>query len=159
MKLNEVTQVLQMPQGDIRTKQQALSGHRWISMFDFAAGFYVVEIAEESCPYTAFYMEGRGYFVYCHMPFGLTGTPNCFNEVTAQALHGLVGTMIQLFVDDSAMAGDIFTDKLANLVPFSLAARRRVFLFHPRRQNSSCPKLCLQENVWVQMAFKRTYQS
>jgi hypothetical protein len=27
MKLNEVTQVLQMPQGDICTKQQALSGH------------------------------------------------------------------------------------------------------------------------------------
>jgi hypothetical protein len=48
MRLNEVTQVLQMPQGDIHTKQQALSGHRWISMFDFAAGFYAVEIAEES---------------------------------------------------------------------------------------------------------------
>jgi len=53
-KLNEVTQVLPMPQGDIRTKQQAVSGHRWISLFDFAAGFYAVEIAEESRPYTAF---------------------------------------------------------------------------------------------------------
>ena len=43
-----MTQVLQMPQGDIHTKQQALSGHRWISMFDFAAGVYAVKIAEES---------------------------------------------------------------------------------------------------------------
>jgi hypothetical protein len=118
MKLNEVTQVLQMLQGDIRTKQQALSGHRWISMFDFAAGFYAVEIAKESHPYTAFYVEGRGYFVYCCMPFRLTGAPSCFNEVMAQALHGLVRTMIQLFVDDGAMAGDIFTDKLANLRTF-----------------------------------------
>jgi hypothetical protein len=115
MQLNEVTQVLQMPQGDIWTKQQALSGHRWISMFNFAAGFYAVEIAEESRPYTAFYVEGCGYFVYCRMLFGLTGAPSCFNEVTAQVLHGLVGTMIQLFMDDGTMAGDIFADKLANL--------------------------------------------
>ena len=30
--------------------------------------------------------------------------PSCFNEVTGCALHGLVNTMIQLFVDDSTMA-------------------------------------------------------
>jgi hypothetical protein len=118
MRLNEVTQVLQMLQGDICTKQQAPSGHCWISMFDFAAGFYAIEVAKESQPYTAFYVEGRGYFVYCHMPFGLTGALTCFNEVTARALHGLVGTLVQLFVDDGAMAGDVFTDKLANLQMF-----------------------------------------
>ena len=54
------------------------------------------------------------------MPFGLTGTPNCFNEVTGRALHGLVDTMIQLFVDDGAMAGDIFADKFVNLQTFFL---------------------------------------
>lgn len=52
------------------------------------------------------------------MPFGLTGATSCFNDVTAKALHGLVSTMIQLFVDDGAMAGDIFRDKLANLRTF-----------------------------------------
>ena len=57
--------VLPMPQGNIHPKQQALSGHQWISIFDFAAGFYMVEIAEESQPYTAFYVPGRGYYVYC----------------------------------------------------------------------------------------------
>ena len=113
--LNKVTKVLPMPQENIRTKQQALSGHRWVSIFDFAAGFYMVEIDPESRPYTAFYIPGRGYFMYCRMPFGLTGVPSCFNEVTGQALHGLVDTMIQLFVDDGAMAGDIFEDKFANL--------------------------------------------
>ena len=63
--LNKITKVLPMPQGNIRSKQQALCGHRWVSIFDFAAGFYTVEIAEESRPYTAFYIPGRGYFVYC----------------------------------------------------------------------------------------------
>ena len=66
----------------------------------------------------AFYVKNNGYFVYCHIPFGLTGAPSYFNEVTAKALHGLVGTMLQLFVDDGAMAGVIFTDKLVNLCMF-----------------------------------------
>jgi len=132
-KLNEVTQVLPMPQGDIRTKQQAVSGHRWISLFDFAAGFYAVEIAEESRPYTAFYVENRGYFVYCRMPFGLTGAPSCFNEVTAKALHGLVGTMLQLFVDDGAMAGDIFEDKLANIRTFFTRCREEHLSLSPQK--------------------------
>ena len=54
------------------------------------------------------------------MLFGLTGAPSCFNEVTGRALHGLVDTMIQLFVDNGAMAGDVFIDKLANLRTFFL---------------------------------------
>ena len=132
-KLNEVTQVLPMPQGDIRTKQQAVSGHRWISLFDFAAGFYAVEVAPESRPYTAFYVEGRGYFVYRRMPFGLTGAPSCFNEVTAKALQGLVGTMIQLFVDDGAMACNTFADKLANLCIFFTHCREQHLSLSPQK--------------------------
>ena len=41
--LNQVTKVPQMPQGDICLKQQNLSSHRWITVFDFANGFYACE--------------------------------------------------------------------------------------------------------------------
>lgn len=40
--INKITKVAPMPQGDIRAKQQCLSGHQWVSGFDFAAGFYAV---------------------------------------------------------------------------------------------------------------------
>ena len=50
--INKVTQVAPMPQGDIRAKQQRLSGHRWVSGFDFAAGFYALSVAIEARPYT-----------------------------------------------------------------------------------------------------------
>jgi Reverse transcriptase (RNA-dependent DNA polymerase) len=143
-KLNEVTHVLPMPQGDIRTKQQAVSRHCWISLFDFAAGFYTVEIAEESRPYTAFYVEGCGYFVYRRMPFGLTGAPSCFNEVTAKALHGLVGTVLQLFVDDGAMAGNVFADKLANLRTFFTRCREEHLSLSPQKS-----KLFMSEVVFA----------
>jgi hypothetical protein len=88
--VNKVTKVAPMPQGDIRTKQQKLSSHRWVSLFNFAAGFYAVEVAEASRPYTAFYVEGRGYFWYAKMPFGLTGAPSTFAHMTAQHLHDLL---------------------------------------------------------------------
>ncbi len=98
-----------MPQGDMRVKQQAVSGHRWLSLFDFASGFYAVEVAEESRPYTTFYVEGKGYFWYLCMPFGLTGAPSTFVHLTATTLSDLIadGTM-ELFVDDGAAASDDF---------------------------------------------------
>jgi len=46
--LNKVTKVFPLPQGDIRTKQRRLSGHRWIHGFDFASGFYAVSIPASS---------------------------------------------------------------------------------------------------------------
>ena len=49
-----------MPQGDIRRKQQNLSGHRWVTVFDFASGFYACEIDPEDQAYICFYVEGRG---------------------------------------------------------------------------------------------------
>jgi len=72
-----------MPQGDIRLKQQRLCGHHWVSTFDFVSGFYACPIPEEQQPYVCFYVKGRGYFSYKRMPFGLTGAPSTFAEMTA----------------------------------------------------------------------------
>ena len=113
--LNKVTTVPPMLQGDIRTKQQKLCGQRWRSVFDFAAGFYAVEIHEETRPYLAFYDECKGFLTYARMPFGLTGAPTCFNDMTARELGDLKDTLFQLFVDDGGMAGDEFTQHIADL--------------------------------------------
>lgn len=114
--VNNVTKVAPMPQGDICAKQQQLSGHRWLSVFDFASGFYACTVAEESRPYTCFYVEGRGFFWYCRMPFGLTGAPSTFAHMTATALHDLLleGVM-ELFVDDGGCAADLFEEMMGKL--------------------------------------------
>jgi hypothetical protein len=52
------------------------------------------------------------------MPFGLTGAPSTFAQMTADTLGDLVGTLFELFVDDGGMAGDVFETKLANLRTF-----------------------------------------
>ena len=114
--INKVTKIAPMPQGDIRAKQQRLSGHRWVSGFDFAAGFYAVTVAPESRPYTAFYVEGRGYFWYKRMPFGLTGAPSTFGHMTATRMHEPIadGTM-ELFVDDGGTAANTFEEMIERL--------------------------------------------
>ena len=123
--LNKVTQVPPMPQGDIRRKQQNLSGHRWITVFDFANGFYACEIKPEDQPYLCFYVEGRGYFAYLRMPFGLTGAPSTFGQMTADALGDLIGTLLELFVDDGGLAGDDFGTMLANTRQLLQRAREK----------------------------------
>ena len=114
--INKHTVIAPMPQGDIRLKQQNVSGHRWVCTFDFASGFYAVTIDPKSRPYTCFYVEGRGYFWCVRMPFGLTGAPSTFAEMTAKHLHDLLadGTM-ELFVDDGASADDNFDSMMEKL--------------------------------------------
>jgi len=114
--INKVTQVAPMPQGDIRAKQQHLSGHRWVSTFDFAAGFYTVLVDQESRPYTVFYIEGWGYFWYKRMPFGLTGVPSTFAHMTRQHLYDLlVEEVMELFVDDGGAAANKFSEMMDKL--------------------------------------------
>ena len=49
--INKVTTIAPVPQGDIHAKQHRLSGHRYIHVFDFAAGFYSIAIHPDSQPY------------------------------------------------------------------------------------------------------------
>jgi hypothetical protein len=105
--INKIIKVAPMPQGDIMAKQQRLSGHRYVSGFDFAAGFYAVTIDPESRPYTVFYVEGRGYHRYKRMPFSLTGAPSTFNNMTETQLYDLL--------DDGGTAENTFKEMMNKL--------------------------------------------
>lgn len=133
--VNDATQVPAFPQGDIQAKLQRLAGHRYVCTFDFAAGFYAIPVAEESQPYTAFFVPGRGYFCYRRMPFGLTGAPTRFGSMCAKALDGLIDTEMELFVDDGGLAGDEFASTMPRL--------RTVFTRIREKKLSVSPSKCL----------------
>ena len=64
----------------------------------------------------AFYVEGRGYFWYKHMPFGLTGVPSTSADMTAKQLHDLlVDEIMELFIDDGGTAADTFKEMMSKL--------------------------------------------
>ena len=113
--LNKATQVPPFPAGDLRTKQEFAAGHRWASVIDFAAGYYAVPLDDDTVPYVAFYVEGRGYYVYLRMPFGLTGAPATFCEMVVIALDDMIGRKLVNWMDDICLPGDVFKTKLSNL--------------------------------------------
>jgi hypothetical protein len=89
--LNKATQIPLFPQGELKAKQEFAAGHRWASIIDFSAGYYAVPLDDELVPYIVFYVEGRGYYVYLQMPFGLTGAPATFCKMIAIALEDMIG--------------------------------------------------------------------
>jgi len=115
---NVATQVPAFPSGDLKTKQQAVAGRQWASVIDLAAGYYAIRMDDEAIPYTAFHVEGRGYYVYLRMPFGLTGTPTTFCEMVATALDDLIGKDLVNWMDDICIAGDEFEDKFMKVTKF-----------------------------------------
>ncbi|QRW03363.1 Retrovirus-related Pol polyprotein from transposon opus [Ceratobasidium sp. AG-Ba] len=113
--VNKVTKVRPFPMGDLGAKQQAVAGHEFVSVMDLQAGFHAIPIAPESVPYTGFYVEGRGHYVYLRMPFGLTGEPTVFCEMVAEAFHDFLGKTLEVWMDDMATAADDFDSGMANL--------------------------------------------
>ena len=114
--INKVTEIAPVPQGDIRAKQLRLSGHRYIHVFDFAAGFYGIAVHPDSQPFITFFVEGRGYFAYIRMPFGVTGGPSEFGHVTGERFYDLIAkSILELFVDDGGMASDSFDEGITKL--------------------------------------------
>lgn len=143
--LNKVTEVAPMPQGDILAKQQRLSGHRFISIFDFAAGYYAIEVPEKWRPYLAFYIEGRGYFWYRRMPMGITGAPTAFCEALAARLHDLLVThFMELFMDDGGCAASTFKEMIEKLTVLFKRFRECKFSIAPSKT-----KLCMTETEFA----------
>ncbi|KAJ3804357.1 hypothetical protein F5876DRAFT_83317 [Lentinula aff. lateritia] len=88
MAVNKLTEIAPMPQGNIRSKQQSA---------------YSIS-------------QGKGYFWCAKLPFGLTGAPSTFANMTALHLDNLIvdGT-IELFMDDGGSADDDFESMFAKL--------------------------------------------
>ena len=132
--INKVTEIAPVPQGDIRAKQLRLSGHRYVHIFDFAAGFYGVTVHPDSQPYITFYVEGRGYFAYLRMPFGVTGGPSEFGHVTGERFYDLIAeAILELFVDDGGMAADSFEEGLKKLRTLLERVRREKMSLSPSK--------------------------
>ena len=132
--INKVTEIAPVPQDDIRAKQLRLSGHRYIHVFDFAAGFYGIAVHPDSQPYITFYVEGRGYFAYLRMPFGVTGGPSEFGHVTGERFHDLIAkAILELFVDNGGMASNSFEEGMAKLRTLLDRVRREKMSLSPSK--------------------------
>ena len=98
--INKVTEITLVPQNDTWVKQLRLSGHCYVHVFDFTAGFYGITVHPDTQPYITFFVEGRGYFTYQCMLFGVTGGPSKFGHVMGERIYDLIARMIlEVFID------------------------------------------------------------
>ena len=75
-----------------------------------------IAVHPDSQPYITFFVEGRGYFAYLHMPFGITGGPSEFGHVTSERFHNLIAkAILEFFVDDGGMAVNLFNEGIVKL--------------------------------------------
>jgi hypothetical protein len=126
-------QVPPFPMGDLKSKHEFAVGHRWASIVDFASGYYTITLDDESVPYAAFYVEGRGYYVYLRMPFGLTGAPAMFCKMVVIALDNMIGRELINWMDNVCIPGDDFDAKLGNLRKFFQRCRDRKLSLSPSK--------------------------
>ena len=130
--LNKATQIPPMFQGDIRAKQQRLSGHKYVSIFDFASGFYAVEIPEKWRPYFTFFVDGRGYLWYKRMAMGWTGAPIVFSAVVTNCLHDILADdTMELFVDDGGCGDQTFSGMMVKLQRIFKCCRKHKLSLSP----------------------------
>ncbi|TFY74694.1 hypothetical protein EWM64_g9318 [Hericium alpestre] len=97
------------PEG-VRPEHQPVAPQKWWICQNFN------EIDKVSWLYTAFYVEGRGYFWYICMPFRLTGMPFSFSYMMGQHLYNLlVEDVMELFVNDGGAFADEFGKMMRKL--------------------------------------------
>lgn len=97
--LNQLTIGDSYPLPDISEILSQLGGAKYFSVFDLASGFHQVEMDEKDSEKTAF-TGPEGHYEYIRMPFGLQNSPPIFQRMMDQALTGLKGTQLYVYLDD-----------------------------------------------------------
>ena len=113
-KLNAITKMDVYPLPRVDDLLDLLSNNDYFSTLDLASGYWQVKMEESSKEKTAFTTE-VGLYEFCVMPFGLCNAPVTFQRLMEKVLHGLVGKVCLVYLDDVLVLGKEFDEHLRNL--------------------------------------------
>ncbi|ATZ69459.1 ORF3 polyprotein [Cacao swollen shoot CE virus] len=97
-RLNDNTEKDQYSLPGIQTILKRVCNKKIFSKFDLKSGFHQVAMAEESIPWTAFWVP-QGLFEWLVMPFGLKNAPAVFQRKMDQCFKG-TEEFIAVYIDD-----------------------------------------------------------
>ncbi|KAG5286804.1 hypothetical protein AALO_G00018970 [Alosa alosa] len=97
--LNNKTRKDAFPLPRIEKSLDALTGARWFSTLDLAAGYNQVPVVEEDRPKTAF-CTPFGLFEWNQMPFGLCKAPSTFQRLMQRIFGDQQCQSLLLYLDD-----------------------------------------------------------
>ena len=113
-RLNALTKTDVYPLPRIEDYLDALSGVRYFSTLDLAAGYWQVPMHPDSVEKTAF-VSHAGSYEFLVMPFGLKNAPATFQRLMANVLAGLPQRVCMDYIDDILVVGQTFEEHLENL--------------------------------------------
>ncbi|CAM8993679.1 unnamed protein product [Rhodiola kirilowii] len=113
-KLNAVTRKDHFPLPFIDQMLDRLAGRPYFCFLDGFSGYNQIPIAPEDQDKTTFTCP-FGTFAFRRMSFGLCNAPGTFQRVVTSIFSDMIGTMIEVFMDDFTVYGDTFDTCLDNL--------------------------------------------
>ena len=84
----------------IEESLDCLNGAIIFTSLDLKAGYWQVEMEENSIPYTAFTVGPLGFYECVHMPFGLTNAPATFQHLMESCLGDYHLKYCIIYLDD-----------------------------------------------------------
>ncbi|CAM8940532.1 unnamed protein product [Rhodiola kirilowii] len=113
-KLNAVTRKDHFPLPFIDQMLDRLAGKPFFCFLDGFSGYNQIPIAPEDHEKTTFTCP-FGTFAFRRMSFRLCNAPGTFQRVVTSIFSDMIGTIIEVFMDDFTVHGDNFDDCLKNL--------------------------------------------
>lgn len=114
-KVNAVTEKDAYPLPYVSAILDRLRGAKYISSLDIFSAFWQVEVEEESRPYTAFTIPGRGLFQFRRMPFGLHNSPATFQRLIDRVLGPELEPNVFVYLDDIILISSTFEEHMSLL--------------------------------------------
>lgn len=112
--LNQKTPQDKYPLPNMEDIFDKLGRARYFSALDLHSGFHQIPLDENSKHKTAF-STPDGHFQFKRMPFGLKNAPPSFQRMIDQALRGLIGKGIFVYLDDIIVCGETLEEHNVNL--------------------------------------------
>ena len=113
-KLNAITKKDVYPLPRIDDTLDLLAANKFFSTLDLASGYWQIQMDESTMEKTAFTTH-VGLYEFAVMPFGLCNAPATFQRLMETVLHGLVGKVCLVYLDDVLVLGKTIDEHLQNL--------------------------------------------
>ncbi|CAM8892724.1 unnamed protein product [Rhodiola kirilowii] len=113
-KLNAMTRKDHFPLPFIDQMLDRLAGKPFFCFLDGFSGYNQIPIAPEDQEKTTFTCQ-FGTFAFRRMSFGLCNAPGTFQRVVTSIFSDMIGTFIEVFMDDFTVHGGTFDECLKNL--------------------------------------------
>ncbi|CAM8940538.1 unnamed protein product [Rhodiola kirilowii] len=113
-KLNAVTRKDHFPLPFVDQMLDRLAGRPYFCFLDGFSGYNQIPIAPEDQKKTTFTCP-FGTFAFCRMSFGLCNAPGTFQRVVTSIFSDMIGSLIEVFMDDFTVYGNTFDECLENL--------------------------------------------